>query len=272
VLAKFALPRDIAVDASNNIFIADSYNSAIRKISDGNITTVAGIPLTNGYSGDNGPATSAAMNIVRGIALDGKGGFYIGDTANHRVRYVNASGFIITFSGNGTSGYTGDGGPPTSAELNYPRGIAFDASGRLFIADGDSQRVRMITVVPTPSPSPSSSASKTASKSASHTHTKSALPTATVTKSIGASSSHTMTPSLSADRTSSSTETALPTDTRTGTSTPASTMTPSFTAAMTTDATAMESPSITHTSGGESTSPTVAMLVAVVVCGVALWL
>jgi sugar lactone lactonase YvrE len=107
------------------------------------ITTVAGTG-TQGYSGDGGPATNAELYNPNDVAFDASGNLYIADTGNHRIRKVNASGIITTIAGNGIQGFSGDEGQATNAELNYPRGIAFDASGNLYIADYNNERIRMV--------------------------------------------------------------------------------------------------------------------------------
>ena len=129
----------MALDASGNLYIADLDNNRIRKVSpSGIITTVAGNG-TEGYSGDNGPATSAELYAPYGVALDASGNLYIADEVNNRIRKVSPSGIITTVAGNGTEGYSGDNGPATSAELDGPIGVALDASGNLYIADCGQQ-------------------------------------------------------------------------------------------------------------------------------------
>jgi sugar lactone lactonase YvrE len=141
--AQLYNPAGLAVDASGNLYIADSGNNRIRKVSPGGtITTFAGTG-TNGYSGDGGPATSAALNDPQGVALDSAGNVYIADYANSRIRKVSLNGNISTVAGNGSCCYSGDGGPATSAELENPTGVAVDALGNLFVADGAS-RIRMV--------------------------------------------------------------------------------------------------------------------------------
>jgi sugar lactone lactonase YvrE len=124
----------------------------IRKVSNGVITTVAGNG-TEGFSGDNGPAISAQLNDPRGIAVDASGNIYIADTQNFRIRKVS-SGLITTVAGsgpvgsnggNGRGGFSGDGGPATSAQLNNPFGVAVDANGNLFIADSYNTRIRKVS-------------------------------------------------------------------------------------------------------------------------------
>ena len=138
-------PRGVAVDTSGNLFIADIYNNRIRKVSaSGIITTVAGNGTT-GFSGDGGPAISAALDFPYGIAVDTAGNLFFTDYGNNRVRKVSASGTITTVAGNGTQGFTGDGGPATSAELNYAKGLAVDASGNLFLADFGNSVIRKVS-------------------------------------------------------------------------------------------------------------------------------
>ena len=101
---------------------------------------------TQGFSGDGGAATSASLYYPAGVAVDGSGNLFIADGGNHRVRRVDAAtGVITTVAGNGTSdGFTGDGGPGTSASLWSPTGVAVDGSGNLFIADWRKSRVRLV--------------------------------------------------------------------------------------------------------------------------------
>jgi sugar lactone lactonase YvrE len=137
-------PEGVAVDASGNLFIADYYNQRIRKVgANGIITTVAG-DGTNAFSGDGGPATSASLNGPSGVAVDASGNLLIADTSNQRIRKVGANGIITTEAGNGTDGYSGDGGAPTNASLASPQGVAVDASGNLFIADTGSYRIQKV--------------------------------------------------------------------------------------------------------------------------------
>ena len=143
--AELNQPYWLSFDAAGDLLVADIGNNVIRSINPhtGTITTVAGNG-TAGYTGDGGPATSAELNnaqMVRGLA---GGGFLISDTSNNVVRKVDASGKITTIVGNGTSGFSGDGGPATSAELNSPQDIAVDPVGNLIIADCGNQRVRKV--------------------------------------------------------------------------------------------------------------------------------
>ena len=100
-----------------------------------------------GFSGDGGPATSAAFNVAGAIAVDRAGNLWISDTGNHRIRKVAAgTGIISTVAGNGSKGFSGDNGPATNAALNVPVGISVDAAGNLFIADGENWRIRRVEV------------------------------------------------------------------------------------------------------------------------------
>jgi uncharacterized protein (TIGR03437 family) len=137
-------PSAVAIDASGNVYIADTSDDSICKLSGGVITLVAG-GGAQGYAGDGGPAVNASLNQPFGVAVDSQGNVYIADTYNHVVRKVNSAGIISTFAGNGTGGNSGDGGPATSAELNDPWSLAVDSSGNVFIADEVSHVVRKVT-------------------------------------------------------------------------------------------------------------------------------
>jgi uncharacterized repeat protein (TIGR01451 family) len=142
--AELYYPNGVAVDGAGNLYIADQYNARIRKVgTNGIITTVAGNG-TNGYSGDGIPATSAELFDPTGVAVDSAGDLYIADYNNHRIRKVDTKGIITTVAGDGTWGYSGDGGLATSAELYDPSVVAVDASGNLYIADTGNNRVRAV--------------------------------------------------------------------------------------------------------------------------------
>ncbi len=146
ILGGLDMPAGAAMDASGNIYFADSSNNRIRKIdTTGNITTVAGTGIA-GFSGDSGPAVGATLSNPQGVAVDSAGNLYIADTNNGRIRKVDTSGNITTVAGNGVCcGSSGDGGAPTSAQLNGPQGIAIDASGNLYISETNGSRVRKIS-------------------------------------------------------------------------------------------------------------------------------
>ena len=111
----------------------------------GTITTVAGNGKV-GFSGDGGQATSAQLSYPYGVAVDGQGNLYIADSANGRIRKVATGGTITTVAGNGTLGFSGDGGAATSAQLSISSsGVAVDAQGNLYIADTFNHRIRKVT-------------------------------------------------------------------------------------------------------------------------------
>ncbi len=163
VAAQLNAPSGVAVDAAGNLYIADTGNHRIRVVdAAGNIDTVAGSGV-QGYSGDGGLAVAAQLNAPSSVAVDTEDNYlYIADTGNQRIRKVDAAGNIDTVAGNGTQGFSGDGGPAVAAQLNAPSGVAVDAEGAyLYIADTGNQRIRKVgqapleTVPPvTPRPEP----------------------------------------------------------------------------------------------------------------------
>ena len=150
VSAQLANPAGVAVDAAGNVFIADTNNSRLRKVStSGTITTVAGtgcpgqsfcLPL-----GDGGPAVSAALSPPIAVAVDRAGNLYITDAASRQIRKVSTSGIITSVAGSGTYGFSRDGGPATSAQLAFPYGVAVDSAGNLLIADQLNYRIRKVS-------------------------------------------------------------------------------------------------------------------------------
>src|ERR1035437_476328 len=147
ISADLAGLKAVAVDASGNLFIADSGYYRIRKVSvSGIITTVAGNGI-QGFSGDGGPATSASFSEICGVVVGASGDLFIADLGNNRIRKVSASGIISTFAGNGASGFSGDGGQAASASLALanPSAVAVDAAGNLFIADSGNSRIRKVS-------------------------------------------------------------------------------------------------------------------------------
>ncbi len=145
VAAQINNPQGIFWDVANNVYFGDHYNHRIRKIdASGIITTIAGNG-TPGYSGDGGPATAAGLYYPSGITKDNLGNIYIADMYNQRIRKIDTSGIISTVAGTGTSGYSGDGGPATLANLRYPKDVYMNNLGELVISDPDNQRLRKIS-------------------------------------------------------------------------------------------------------------------------------
>jgi hypothetical protein len=149
--AQLFWPAGLAVDASGNVYIADFTNNVIREVTtDGKIATVAGdFKLGAGYSGDNGPATSAQLNNPYSVAVDSATppNIYIADRANHVIRKVAANGTITTVAGDFArgAGYSGDTGPATSAQLALPTALALDAAGNLYITDTNNSVIREVS-------------------------------------------------------------------------------------------------------------------------------
>jgi sugar lactone lactonase YvrE len=137
--AQFDYPRNLAVDASGNIIVAEGHR--IRKITPaGDVSTLAGTGI-GGYSGDGGPATSANLNAPQDVAIDGSGNIFVADFLNNVIRRITPAGVISTWAGIGSAGFR-DG---ASAMFNGPRGVAVDASGNVYVADDKNHAIRKIT-------------------------------------------------------------------------------------------------------------------------------
>ncbi len=146
IQAALNYPSDVVADGAGNLYIADTDRSRIRKVdAAGVISTVAGTG-SFGFSGDGGPAVEAQLNHPADVTTDGAGNLYIADRYNDRIRKVDSAGVISTVAGTGESfgGFSGDGGPAIQAALNYPRGVAVDGAGNLFIADTGNHRIRKV--------------------------------------------------------------------------------------------------------------------------------
>ena len=137
-------PRGVVTDPNGVVYFCDRLNHAVRKIdTNGVISTVAGTG-TAGYNGDNIPGTQAQLDQPWRVTMDPAGNLYIADSGNHRIRKLSPSGIITTIAGNGKLGYKGDGGPATSAELDFPEQAELDVFGNLYIADTYNNVVRMV--------------------------------------------------------------------------------------------------------------------------------
>jgi len=144
-LAELNDPTGLDVDSAGNIYIAEQYNLVIRKVNtSGIITTIAG-NNTNNYTGDNGQATLAAIGVPTGVGVDLSGNVYIADNDHNVIRKVNTSGIITTFAGNGTQGYSGDGGQATLAEFYGPWDVKTDLAGNLYISDQGNYVIRKVS-------------------------------------------------------------------------------------------------------------------------------
>lgn len=137
----------LAFDSSGNLYVAD-HNSFMYKVSpSGTNTTI--VNRGYGFSGDGGPALTAQVNFPGGMAVDKAGNIYFADSGNNRIRKIDTSGIITTVAGNGSPGFTGDGGPATAAKLglgltNTTQGVAVDGAGNLFFTDNQNNRVRKV--------------------------------------------------------------------------------------------------------------------------------
>lgn len=150
--ASMYVPIRCVVDSTGNLYVTDQSGQKIRKIDpSGIISTFAGTGAnagphsTGAYSGDGGPATAADLNNPTAITVDSAGNIYFSDQYNQRIRKVDKNGVITTVAGNGSAGFAGDGGPATSAELNYPGGLVADQNGDLYFGDPNNNRVRKIS-------------------------------------------------------------------------------------------------------------------------------
>ncbi len=135
----------ITSDRNGNVYYTEFGTSSVKKIdANGAVQTISGMGH-EGFAGDDGPATAALLRHPFGVALDANGDFYIADTDNHRIRKVSAAtGNITTVAGNGSAGFSGDGGLATQAALNTPWGVALDLQGNLLIADKENYRIRKV--------------------------------------------------------------------------------------------------------------------------------
>ncbi|PWU12089.1 MAG: hypothetical protein C5B51_01430, partial [Terriglobia bacterium] len=143
VRASIGDPPRVAVDSAGNVYFG-SLSSVFEVDRTGTLIRIAGTGRA-GYAGDGGAAISAQLGAPNGIAADSAGNLYVADTASHTVRRISASGIITTYAGTGTPGFSGDGGPAVSAQLDSPNGLALDAVGNLYIADKNNNRIRAVS-------------------------------------------------------------------------------------------------------------------------------
>ena len=137
--AQFSGPRGVAVDSSGNVYVADTLNNRIRKITpEGVVTTFAG--STEGFA--DGTGNTAQFYYPAGVAVDSSGNVYVTDNGNHRIRKITSAGVVSIIAGDGTPGYAN--GTGTEAQFNYPYGVAVDSSGNVYVADAGNHRIRKI--------------------------------------------------------------------------------------------------------------------------------
>lgn len=142
--ARLEDPSAVAVDRHGNLYIADTGNNRIRKVTPAYISTIAGTGRL-GYGGDGGSASRAPLRRPKGVAVDRAGNVYIADTGNHRIRRIDRDGIISTLAGTGVPGFGYDRQPALSAQFNSPQGLALAPDGSLYVADTSNDTVRQVT-------------------------------------------------------------------------------------------------------------------------------
>jgi sugar lactone lactonase YvrE len=142
--ARMQSPNSAAIAPDGSLYVSDAIEHTVTRIDNRGLPTVVAGSGRAGFSGDGGPATKARLDGPDGLAIGGDGALYIADTANQRVRRVDAGGTITTIAGNGKRGPDGDGGPATDAALADPASVAIDTNGRVLIVDGYGNRVRVV--------------------------------------------------------------------------------------------------------------------------------
>ncbi len=155
---QFNNPQGLATDSLGNLYIADTGNNALRRVSASSlsITTICGLgPTHAGYSGDGGQAKLAALFAPSGVYVDSLNNIYIADTGNSRIRRIDAlSNSITTVVGNGFQGFSGDGGLALASEMDGPSGVYVDSSNNIYVADAGNNRIRKVNFAPSPTLTP----------------------------------------------------------------------------------------------------------------------
>src|SRR5262249_9022400 len=141
ITQTIGVPGAVSTDGAGGFYLSSNQNRVYRIASDGTLRIIAGNG-SPGFSGDGGPAYSAQLNYVHGVAADSDGNVFIADTNNNRIRKVDPSGVIATVAGAGSWGSGGDGGPAVFSQLAGPRGLALDLAGNLYIADTGNNEIR----------------------------------------------------------------------------------------------------------------------------------
>jgi sugar lactone lactonase YvrE len=139
--ASFARPSGVAVDSSGNVFVADTYNHAIRKITPAGVVSTFAGGVSYGFT--NGTGTVASFSMPTGVAVDSSGNVFVADTGNNVIRKITPAGVVSTFAGSGTGGFTN--GTGTAASFLWPTGVAVDNSGNVFVADKFNYAIRKIS-------------------------------------------------------------------------------------------------------------------------------
>jgi uncharacterized protein (TIGR03437 family) len=148
VVGELNHPEGLAVDGAGNVYVADTFNHVIRKVSNGIITTFAGTGGVAGFSGDGGAANKAKLNHPEGVAVDAGGNVYIADSFNNRIRRVGANGVITTIAGTGLASYGGDGLLATDSAMRFPSGVSVDSAGKIYVADPQNNVIRVMNPIP----------------------------------------------------------------------------------------------------------------------------